>query len=91
MQFDRKIGKVRVVNAGSVGMPFGKSGADWLMLGPGIQFRNTSYDLMAAAERIRSAEYPQAREFVEKYVLNFPSKEEMLEAYSRVEIGSIKK
>src|SRR5438105_11978761 len=32
MQFDRMIGSTRVVNAGSVGMPFGKPGADWLLL-----------------------------------------------------------
>lgn len=29
MQFDRAVGKTRVVNAGSAGMPFGESGADW--------------------------------------------------------------
>ena len=28
MQFDRSLGRVRVVNAGSVGMPFGHTGAD---------------------------------------------------------------
>jgi predicted phosphodiesterase len=33
MQFDRRIGGIRVVNAGSVGMPFGEAGADWLLLG----------------------------------------------------------
>jgi predicted phosphodiesterase len=49
MQFDRMIGRVRVVNAGSVGMPFGEPGADWLLLGPGVQFRHTSYDLTGAA------------------------------------------
>src|SRR6266852_4075795 len=32
MQFDRSIGSIRVVNAGSVGMPFGKPGAYWLRL-----------------------------------------------------------
>jgi hypothetical protein len=37
MQFDRMVGGLRVVNAGSVGMPFGTTGADWLMLGPGIE------------------------------------------------------
>jgi len=41
MQFDRRIGRVRVVNAGSVGMPFGKAGAFWLLLGPEVQFRHT--------------------------------------------------
>ena len=34
MQFDRMVGPLRVVNAGSVGMPFGTTGADWLLLGP---------------------------------------------------------
>lgn len=34
MQFDRMIGATRVVNAGSVGMPFGEPGAYWLLLGP---------------------------------------------------------
>jgi hypothetical protein len=46
MQFERVIGGIRVVNAGSVGMPFGKAGADWLLLGPEIQFRHTAYDLI---------------------------------------------
>ena len=41
MQFDRTIGKIRVVNAGSVGMPFGEPGAYWLLLGPNIQFQHT--------------------------------------------------
>jgi predicted phosphodiesterase len=37
MQFDRTIGKVRVVNAGSVGMPLGEPGAYWLLLGLNIE------------------------------------------------------
>lgn len=36
MQFDRYIGRTRVLNAGSVGMPFGRTGADWLLMGPGV-------------------------------------------------------
>ena len=63
MQFDRTIGKVRVVNAGSVGMPFGEPGAYWLLLGPGVELRRTPYDLAGAAERIRVSKYPQADEF----------------------------
>lgn len=49
MPFDRRIGAVRVINAGSVGMPFGSAGADWLLLGPDVQPRHTAYDLRAAA------------------------------------------
>ena len=41
MQFDRSIGRSRVVNAGSVGMPFGEPVANWLLLGPDIQFRHS--------------------------------------------------
>jgi putative phosphoesterase len=83
MPFDRKIGGVQVVNAGSVGMPFGKPGADWLLLGPEIELRHTEYDLNGAAERIGNTGYPKAREFAEQYVLNPPSEERMLAAFSR--------
>jgi putative phosphoesterase len=84
MQFDRMIGDVRVVNAGSVGMPFGKPGAYWLLLGPDVQSRHTPYDLTRAAERIRGTQYPQAQEFAAQNVLQPPSEEETVEAFTRV-------
>jgi putative phosphoesterase len=87
MQFDRRIGKIRVVNAGSVGMPFGGSGADWLLLGPDVELRHTAYDLTRAAERIRQTEYPRAQDFAERNVLQPPSEQEMLNLFSRVEVG----
>jgi putative phosphoesterase len=86
MQFDRTIGSTRVLNAGSVGMPFGKPGAYWLLLGPEIQFRHTAYDLAKAAEHIRDTNYPQAAEFAAHNVLQPPSEEEILKAFSRVEV-----
>lgn len=59
MQFDRMVGEVRVVNAGSVGMPFGEPEACWLVIhDEGIEVRRTSYDLEAAATRIRATGYP---------------------------------
>ena len=82
MQFDRMIGGVRVVNAGSVGMPFGEPGADWLLLGPGVELQHTPYDLAKAAERIRGTEYPQAQEFAANNVLRPPSEREMLERFT---------
>jgi diadenosine tetraphosphatase ApaH/serine/threonine PP2A family protein phosphatase len=86
MQFDRMVGAIRVLNAGSVGMPFGQSGADWLLLGPSVEFRHTSYDLARAAERIRQSGYPQAEDFVQHNILQPPSERDMLEAFSRVEL-----
>jgi diadenosine tetraphosphatase ApaH/serine/threonine PP2A family protein phosphatase len=84
MQFDRTIGQTRVVNAGSVGMPFGKPGAHWLLLGPDIQFRHTAYNLAHAAERIRSTNYPEAQDFAARYILNPPTEQAMLEIFSGV-------
>src|ERR1700736_6546751 len=86
MQFDRTIGNVRVVNAGSVGMPFDEPGAYWLLLGPDVQLRHTSYDLAKAAESIRGTKYPQAKDFAARNVLQPPSETEMLEAFSKVEL-----
>lgn len=85
MQFDRRIARTRVVNAGSVGMPFGKPGAHWLLLDPRVQLRQTRYDLAAAAERIRNTDYPKADEFAERNVLHPPSEEEMLKVFGEAE------
>jgi putative phosphoesterase len=86
MQFDRMIGKIRVVNAGSVGMPFGKPGGYWLLLGPEVQLRHTSYDLTKAAERVRATSYPQSQDFAARSILQPPPEAEMLELLSRVEL-----
>ena len=86
MQFDRTIGRTRVVNAGSVGMPFGEPGAYWLLLGPGLEFRHTPYDLRRAAERVRETQYPQAEDFAAHYVLQPPSESKMLEVFTRSEL-----
>jgi predicted phosphodiesterase len=48
-QFDLRCGAQRVLNAGSVGMPYeGTAAAYWLLLGPGVQMRRTEYDVTAA-------------------------------------------
>jgi putative phosphoesterase len=87
MQFDRTIGRVRVVNAGSVGMPFGATGAHWLLLGPDVSLRRTPYDLAAAAARIRLTEYPRAEEFANAGVLEPPTEADMLAAFARAELA----
>jgi hypothetical protein len=86
MQFDRTIGTIRVVNAGSVGMPFQEPGAYWLLLGPDAQLRRTSYDLAKAAERIRRTRYPHAEGFAASNVLQPPSEAATLEAFAKFEL-----
>jgi putative phosphoesterase len=82
MQFDRTIGQVRVVNAGSVGMPIGAPGARWLLLGPEIELRHTLYDFANAADRVRETSYPQAQEFAATNVLQPLSEAAMLEMFT---------
>ena len=86
MQFDRMVGRTRVVNAGSVGMPFGQSGADWLLLGPDAQLQHTPYDLVNAAERIRGTKFPWPEDFATRYVLQPPSATEMLDVFTRASL-----
>ena len=83
MQFDRMIGGTRVVNAGSVGMPFGRTGADWLLLGPSVELRNTSYDLLRAGELIRQTQYPQAGESADALVRP-PAEDAILRVFTRI-------
>ena len=65
-QFDRTAHGIRVVNAGSVGMPYeGRPGAFWAMLGPGVELRSTAYELDAAFSAIRASGFPDADELVE--------------------------
>jgi predicted phosphodiesterase len=86
MPFDRRVGALRVINAGSVGMPWGQPGADWLLIGPGFELQHTAYPLETAANRIRASGYPMAEAFAAEYVLNPPSAQKMIERYRAVEV-----
>jgi predicted phosphodiesterase len=86
MQFDRRIGQTRVVNAGSVGMPFGSPGAHWLFLGSEVEFRRTEYDMDDAARRVLASGYPDAEQFARRHILFPPTEEEVLASFKQVEI-----
>lgn len=86
MPFDRQIGTTRLVNAGSVGLPFGAPGADWLLLGPDVQLKHTGYDLAAAAKQVRASAYIDADNFAGQ-ILQPPSASAMLDAFSSAELG----
>jgi predicted phosphodiesterase len=68
MQFDRLCGDVRVVNAGSIGMPYeGTPGAYWCMLdSSGVTLRRSEYDFEAAAKAIERSGCPYAGEFAKE-------------------------
>ena len=60
MQFDRAVGSQRVVNAGSLGLPYGAVGAHWVELGPDVTHRRVEYD----PSPLRVSEWPRAEELI---------------------------
>jgi predicted phosphodiesterase len=84
MPFDRLAGGRRVVNPGSVGMPYGHPGAGWALLGPGVTLRQTSYDAAAAARVIGGSQYPGAGQWAADYVLNHYPDTEALAAFTAI-------
>lgn len=86
MQFDRRVGRTRVVNAGSVGMPFDEPGAYWLLLGPSVELRRTRYDAQAAADRVRKTAYPQAQQFANGNIIAPPARRLMIDAFIKAEL-----
>jgi predicted phosphodiesterase len=81
MQFDRRIDRWRVVNAGSVGLPYGVPGAHWALLGPDVEHRQTPYDVEAFASRVLTLDWPKAERFAEENIRNVPSEREALEFF----------
>jgi len=77
-QFDRLAGDVRVVNAGSVGMPYEDDvAAFWTLVEDGEpSFRRTPFDVARAAAEIRVSGWPGAGEFVAENLLAAPSRAE---------------
>ena len=75
VQFDRRVGDIRLVNAGSVGMPYEQEpGAYWALLGPEVDLRRTEYeagDIEASGwpEEWPAATPDEATEFFERVSL----------------------
>jgi predicted phosphodiesterase len=55
MPFDRLADTRRIVNPGSVGLPYGHPGAAWALLGPDVILRRTAYDAGAAATALSAS------------------------------------
>ena len=84
MPFDRLVAGRRVVNPGSVGMPYGHPGAAWALLGPDVMLRRTGYDAEAAARIIGASQHPAAQQWAAEYVLNHYCADEALEAFTAI-------
>jgi predicted phosphodiesterase len=85
MPFVRLVDRRTVVNPGSVGMPYGTTGAHWALLGgdgPAIQLRRTVFDPEEACASIAaSSGYPKLDEWLDFFVRNPASDVEALETF----------
>jgi predicted phosphodiesterase len=85
MKFDRRVGDLRWINAGSVGMPYeGRVAAFWALLGPGVEFRASEFDVERAADAVLASGWPGATEFVAENVRAAVSREEATELFERM-------
>jgi putative phosphoesterase len=61
VQFDRRVGDVRLVNAGSIGMPYEeRPGAYWAIVGDDVELRRTEYEPADIAATGWPGEWPAA-------------------------------
>jgi predicted phosphodiesterase len=86
IQFDRRVDDLRIVNAGSVGMPFDGPGACWALIDGGVTLMRTTYDIDAAATMVCRTSYPGAAEFADRYILKPPTREATLDLYAAAEL-----
>ena len=83
-QFDRAVGGHRLVNAGSVGVPYeGRAGAYWALLGPEVELRRTDYDLERALAAMRAGGFPDLEEMVKESLVAPLDPDEVSEFFER--------
>ena len=88
LQYDRRAAGKRIVNAGSVGIPYqGEPGAYWVLLGPDVEHRRTVYDVARAAEHIQAGGMPRAGDFAQ-FLPAPPTAQEMSEKFERMASGA---
>jgi len=77
-QFDRTVGNLRVVNAGSVGMAYeGEVAAFWAVIEDGEpRFMRTPIDVEQAVAGIRASGWPRGEEYISENLLQAVSRDE---------------
>jgi putative phosphoesterase len=78
VQFDRRVGDRRIVNAGSVGLPYeGEAGiACWALLGPDVELHRARYEVGLAVEALSATGYPDGDGQVRGFLLEPSTAEE---------------
>jgi predicted phosphodiesterase len=88
-QFARRAAGKRIINAGSIGMPYeGVPGvACWALLGPDVELRRTAYDFAEACDGIRHSGFAAADELI-AYLASPPSAHEVANQFESFATGA---
>ena len=83
MPFVRLVDRRLVVNPGSIGMPYGRSGGAWALLQSGqVQLRHTVVDIEAAVSQVvRESDYPERQSWADEYLRSVNSDADAIRAF----------
>jgi putative phosphoesterase len=89
VRYDRAVRDLRVVNPGSVGLPYeGLRGAFWATLGPDVEFRRTEYDVDAMLDAARSLGFPDLDELARPSLIEPIEPDEVTSHFERLARGA---
>lgn len=88
-QYQREVDGVRVIGAGSVGLPYeGRPGAYWLLLGGDVSHRRSEYDVEAARARMAAAGFPDVDDLLRSSLLEPVPRDEAIAFYESLVDGA---
>jgi predicted phosphodiesterase len=84
MPFVRLVDRRLVINPGSIGMPYGRTGGAWALLRSGqVELRHTSVNIGAAvAQVVRESVYPNRQPWAEEYLWSLNSDADAIRAFA---------
>jgi len=90
VQYDRRVGRTTLVNAGSVGMPYeGSPDARWALLdADGIELLSTPYDSVAALDALSRTGFPLVQQWLAPVLLGQVTADEATDEFERRRRGA---
>lgn len=85
MPYSRLVDRRLVINAGSIGMPYGRPGGSWALLhDAGVSLRHTPIDLDAAVDAVvAGSDYPERQSWADEYVRAANSDADAIAAFTQ--------
>ena len=90
VQYDRHVGRARLVNPGSVGMPYeGTPDARWALVGGGgVELLSTPYDAVAALDALSGTGFPLVQQWLAPVLLGQVTAAEATDEFERRRRGA---